>query len=597
MQNFSKKINDEKGAAMLIAIVFFLFITTTVVLGIVNPILKQVRISQDMIKSKESYYLAEGAMEDALYRIKNGKNILSGDTVVVNGYTSTVTLTSTSNGRTISITSNRNGIVRKLEANVIAGVGSAFNYGIQTGTGGFQLSGGARINGNVYSNGDILATNGVVITGSAVAANSFALTADQSNETPAVPTNNINFRDTSTNPDLAQSFQVNTKGQVNKISLYIKKVGAPADAVFRIVADSAGSPSTTDLLTTQGTLSAALVGTSNFGWVDVVLPSNPELTPGVTYWFVIDSSSQSSTNYYVIGGNNTYANGQAKIGKFSGTWNATSPSGLDSYFKIYLGGLTSTIGGDSYSGGVLVGSGGIGDAWAHTVRGATVSGNLYCQTGSVNNKACNTSKSDPQPQGYPISDANINDWKSGASGGTTITGDYTVGSSGATIGPVVITGNLVVNGGGTLTVNGTIWVKGNVTVSGGGKIKLAATYGSNSGVIVTDGIVNLGGGGSMSGSGQSTSWLMILTTSDCPASPSCAGSNALTLSGGAGAVVLNAQNGTMLLNGGAQVKEATAKTMIANGGAVITYDSGLSNVSFSSGPSGGWDISSWNEVQ
>jgi hypothetical protein len=159
-----------------------------------------------------------------------------------------------------------------------------------------------------------------------------------------------------------------------------------------------------------------------------------------------------------------------------------------------------------------------------------------------------------------------------------------------------ITGNLLVDGGGTLNIKGTLWVQGSVTVAGGGKIKLDPTYGTNSGVIVADGIVNLGGGGNLSGSGQTGSYLMVLTTSNCPIGIGCGGKNALTLSGGAGAVVLNAQNGNMVLNGGSGVREATAHMITVSGGATITYDSGLVNMNFNSGPSGGYNLLNWLEI-
>ena len=588
---------NNKGAAMLITVVLFLFLSMTIVIGIISPILKQASISKNIIYSKESFYLAEGAIEDALYRLKNTRSIDSGDTIVLNGYTTTINITSTANGKTINTISDRDGIIRKIQSNVTMGVGTAFNYGVQAGTGGFVLTGGARVNGNVYSNGDIIATNGVIITGSAVAANSSALSADQSNETPIPPDNNIKFRDASGTQDFAQSFQITGQAPINKISLYIKKVGSPSDITVRIVSDSAGSPSTNNMFSTQGTLSASLVSSVNYGWVDVVFPENPELVPGTTYWFVLDNSTQSSSNYYIIGGNTGYTNGSAKIGKYSGTWSATSPAGLDGYFKFYLGGLTSTIGSGSYVGSVVIGSGGIGDAYAHTVTGASVAGNLYCQSGGDNNKPCDTSRPDPSPQGYPISESNIADWKSEATAGGVISGDYTVGYAGATIGPIEITGNLVVNGGGILTLTGNVWVHGTVTVSGGGKIKLAPSFGANGGTIVSDGVVSLTGGGNMTGSGQTGSYLMVLTTSNCPKDPVCGGVDALILSGGAGAVILNAQNGEMTLNGGTGVKSATAYMIKASGGAIITYESGLADINFSSGPSGGWNISSWQEVQ
>lgn len=591
-----KKNNLQSGQAMLISVVFFLFISMTIIMGIASPILKQVRISKDLIHSKESYFLAEGGMEDALYRVKNGKNIPPNDTLVVNGNVTTITLTSTSNGKTIDTVSNINGIVRKMEAVVITGIGTAFNYGVQVGTGGFVLNGGSRINGNVYSNGDIVATNGVVITGSAIAANSAALTPDQVNDTPMIPTNTISFRNIASTQDFAQSFQVVGTSPINKISLYIKKVGSPSDASVRIVTDLSGSPSTNNVFTTQGTLFASLVSVSQFGWVDIVFPENPQLTPGVTYWVVLDNGSQSASNYYIIGANNSYVNGLAKIGKYSGTWINTTPLDLDGYFRIYLGGLTSTIGGSTYVGGVFIGTGGVGDAWAHTVAGASVSGSLYCQSGTDNNKPCNISRPDPSPQGYPVSDANIADWKREAEVGGITTGNLTVGSSGATLGPNKITGDLVVNGGGTLTLSGTVWVQGNITLTGGGKIKLSPLYAANSGIILADGIVDLIGGGSLTGSGVSGSYLMILTTSNCPANPTCGSSDAMKVSGGSGAVVLNAQKGVMSLSGGVSANAATAYQITASGGTTITYQNGLANMNFSSGPSGGWNVSSLKEV-
>lgn len=582
---------------MLVGVVIFMFITLTIVLGIANPILKQVQISQNLINSKTSYFSAEGALEDALYRIKNNKSINSGDTVTLNGNSTTITLTTTMNGETVDALSNLSGVVRKMESSVTTGVGTSFNYGVQVGTGGFVLNGGSRINGNVYSNGDIVATNGVVITGSAIAANSAALTADQTNDTPAIPPNTINFRNASASQDLGQSFQLSASSPINKISLYIKKVGNPSDITVRIVTDSSGSPSTNNMFSTQGTLSASLVSASNFGWVDVVFPENPQLTPGTTYWVVLDNGSQSASNYYVIGANSSYVNGVAKVGSYGGTWNNTSPSGLDAYFRIYLGGLLSTIGGDTYVGGVVIGSAGIGDAWAHTVQGATVAGNLYCQSGTYNNKSCNTSRSDPPPQGYPVSNANIVDWENDAVAGGVINGNYSVNSSGATLGPKEITGNLTVSGGGTLTLSGTVWVQGTITVTGGGKIKLASSYGATSGVLLSNGYVILDGGSTLTGSGTSGSYLLVLTTSDCPSDPSCSGNDAMSVSGGAGAVVLSAQNGVMDLDGGISANAATAYQITATGGSVINYNSGLTNMSFSSGPSGGWDISTWQEVQ
>ncbi|MFA6339114.1 MAG: choice-of-anchor R domain-containing protein [Candidatus Paceibacterota bacterium] len=597
MINLKNKNKYNNGQTLLFVVIFFLLISLTIIFSIIAPMNREFQVSRDYISSTQGFYLTEGAIEDVVYRIKNGLTVASPETLILDGYTATTTISNIVGGQSISTESSIKSLVRKEKIDLTTGRGVAFSYGIQAGSGGFSLMGGSRIVGNAFANGNIIATDGSVITGTAIAANSSALVADQVNNTPETPPNSINFRNASATQDFAQSFTVSSTGPVSKIQFYIKKVGSPADITVRIVADSGGSPSTTNLLTTNGTLLASNVSLTNWGPVEVVLPSNPELDSGTTYWIILDNSSQNSSNYYIMAANSSYSSGQAKIGKYAGTWTNTTPSGLDGYFNLFLGGLTAKIGGGSYVGAINIGQSGIGDAWAHTVTGASVAGTIYCQVGSSNNKACNTSRADPIPEGYPVSDANILDWKGDAVAGGTITGDLHVNYAGATLGPRKITGNLTVDGGGTLTVSGTLWVQGTVTVTGGGKVKLASSYGNGSGVIVSDGIVNLSGGATLNGSGQNGSYLLILTTSNCPEGPSCGGSNALSLTGGAGAVILNAQNGTMNLSGGVATKEATAYKMIISGGATITYEDGISNLNFSGDPTGGFNIVNWNEIQ
>ncbi len=591
MKNRNNKNN--KGAAMLIVVMFALFASMTVVMGVVVPVLKQAEASKNIFHSKESFYMANAALEDAVYRIQNGMDIGSGGVLTLNGHDTTVTITDTINGKIIQASSDRDGVVRKMQSVVTLGEGVAFNYGIQVGQGGFELGGNSRINGNVYSNGNIHAVSGVTITGSAIAGNGIVSVIDVVNDTPLLPTDNITFRNTASSQDFAQSFQVTQALPITKISFYIRRVGNVSDATVRIVNDSAGSPGTANILSSNGTLSDSLVST-NYGWVDVVLPSNPVLTPGTTYWLVIDNSNQHASRYYQIGGNTGYAGGVAKVGAYAGTWNNTNPSGLDGYFKVHMGGETSYIGGGNSSGGVNIG----GVAHANTVMGATVTGELYCQTGSENNKACDISLADPSPLNYPISEANINDWKAGAEAGGVTNGNVTIGGQGGSLGPRKIVGDLTVNAGGTLTLTGNLWVTGDISVSGGGNITMSSVYGTDRGVVVADGKVSLSGGGELSGSGQAGSYLMLLSTysSDCTGS-TCSGSPAITITGGAGSVILNAPNGILNINGGGSLRSATAYKITATGGATITYESGLANMSFNSGPSGGFNISSWQEIE
>lgn len=579
-----QKINYQKGNALIITMMLFVVISLSVSIGLAAPTISSVKSVKDSLESKRSYAVAESGVEDIFYRLRNSKNVSSTETITLGTQQTVTTITDISGGRkqinSIGNSSSRN---RTINTILQQGTGVSFNYGVLVGQGGIDLNGSGTINGNVYANGPITGDSSAVITGTAISANSPALSANQTNGS-GVPANNVIFGNANGTQDIAQSFQVSTESPVNKVQFYIKKVSTPSNATVRIVNDSSGSPGTTVLAT--GTLNAASVTTS-YGWIDVSFTTNPLLTVGTTYWVVIDASTNSS-RYYTLGANsNGYANGLGKIGQYSGTWNNTTPSGLDYYFNLYLGGVNGRIAGSSGSQWNQLHVGTIsGTAQANTVNYTNATGNIYCQSGTGNNKTC-ISQSDPVYQQFPVSEANIAEWKDDAVAGGTSSGNYSVGWAGSTLGPKKIVGDLSVSGGGILTVTGTLWVTGNLTLNGGGSIRLSPTYSTNDGVIIVDGTVTISGGGHATGSGTSGSYLMMLSTSTS--------TSAISISGGAGAVIAYAQNGTINISGGASLKEATGYRITVDGGSSITYESGLSNNNFSSGPGGSWNATSWRE--
>ena len=302
--------------------------------------------------------------------------------------------------------------------------------------------------------------------------------------------------------------------------------------------------------------------------------------------------ARASKNY-TIAVNNAYSSGEPKIGKVGGTWNTPgTPAGLDIAFKIFLGGLTGSIT------GVDVGENGVGDARAHTVTSSTVEGNLYCQSGSGNNKPCDPSLPDPTAESFPISDGNIEEWQDDAEAGGITTGDYSPVGAASSLGPQKITGNLnLTSNSHVLTLTGTVWVEGNITISNLSKVKLDSGYGSTSGVIIADGYIYLSNNILFEGSGSSDSYVLLLTNSSCPSGGGCDGNYAIDVNNNAGAVILNAQKGTIHFANGSAAKEATADALYLSPLAEITYESGLANVNFVSGPSGAWVIQSWKEKE
>jgi len=584
------KIQKNGGAAMMVLLFFFVVISITILLGIVTPVVRELKISNDSLDSRKSYFMAESGMEDLMYRIKNSMEVgtLGDDRMLfiddMNFSIPTTVTEGLGGSKSITIQGDVESRERTVDVSLTTSTGVSFNYGVLVGQGGVFLSSGT-INGNLYANGPITASSSGsnIITGTAISANNPNSASVESNGT-GVPSYNIIFGKTSATQDIGQSFIASSSEGLNKVQFYIKKIGSPSNAIVKIVNDSSGKPGTTVLA--SGTLSAGSVTTS-YGWVNVSFTTNPTLSTGSTYWIVIDAST-SSSKYYTIGASGGgYNNGLGKIGQLGSTWSDTTPSGLDYYFSVYMGGETGLIQGNGLYTQLRVGTVS-GTAQAHTVNAVNSTGNIYCQVGVNNNKSC-ISQPDPVYVAFPVSDANIESWKEDASSGGAYTGNYSVGWAGATIGPKKIVGNLSVSGGGTLTVTGNLWVTGNLVLNGGGLIKLASSYGSNDGVIVVDGTISISGGGHATGSGTTGSYIMLLTNSSSE--------SAANVSGGAGAVIVYAPNGTLSISGGASLKEATAKKMSITGGSSITYESGLSDNNFSSGPSGSWSINSWGESE
>jgi hypothetical protein len=588
----------QKGQAALIMVVVILGVLLVIIASIGFLTYNDLKTINNSVTSSQSYYAAEGGIEDALLRIVNKMNYSTSYTLSVGAGSTDVNISGPLTNLIVTSKANVNNRFRKIEVGLGTTQSStniSFNYGVQVGYGGLVMSNNAGINGNVYSNGPISGGNGSFVTGSAFSATGASPSADQANDSPTSPPNSINFRNVSSSQDFAQSFQVSADGPINKVQFYIRKTGTPSNATVRIVNNSAGNPGTTTFA--SGTLNASGV-TGSYGWIDVTMSTSPQLNAGATYWVVIDNSTQSSSNYYTIGANTAYPNGQAKVGQQGGTWNSTSPAGLDGYFRVFLGGTSGSIN------NVNVGSGGVGNAYANTVTNSNIAGSLYCKTGSGNNKPCNTSLPDPTPQDFPITDANIAQFKAEAQAGTTYSGNYTLTNGAtATIGPMVITGNMVLSNNVTLTMTGTVYVMGTITLSNNVTVRLDSGYGTNGGVLIADGFVDVTNGATFSGSGQAGSYMLVITTNDCngvtsPTGMSCTGSNsAMNIGNNAGTVVMFAQKGQVDVGNNAGAKEITGYKLNLSNNAVVTYVTGLANANFSSGPGGGFQINSWKEVE
>lgn len=147
---------QKHGHAMLTALLFFTFVSTLIVFGIVTPIIQQVRIGLDLFRSKESFFLADNAIEDVVYRLKNRKVVDAVEYLSLNRGFSTTTVANIVDGKEISSIANTQDSIRKIKLTIALGTGVSFNYGIQSGQGGFRLYNSSSVSGNIFSAGSVI---------------------------------------------------------------------------------------------------------------------------------------------------------------------------------------------------------------------------------------------------------------------------------------------------------------------------------------------------------------------------------------------------------------------------------------------------------
>jgi len=174
MQKEKIKIRRNRGQAMLISTIFFLFLSLAIIAGLVSPSIREFKISNDLMKSRQSFFLSESVIEDSYFRLKVGKAIGSTNTITLGDDSATATITDSGyNEKTVSSTGDVSLRQRKNEIVLSPGTGASFSYGVQVGLGGITMENNSKINGSVYSNGLITGSgtpSAGVITGAAISA-------------------------------------------------------------------------------------------------------------------------------------------------------------------------------------------------------------------------------------------------------------------------------------------------------------------------------------------------------------------------------------------------------------------------------------------
>lgn len=592
------KYNTQGGQVLMATVILFLTLSLAVIMGMSVPVANQIKVSSDLEVSRRSYATAEIGNEEIYYRLNKGKTIPATISLGVNGASATAVVVDNGDSETVTSTGLAGSYQRLTKTTFTRPRSVAMLYAMQIGSSSVTGANNANITGDVYVNGSISGLN--ITDGSVIASNlvdpatveSFQVASTSGgmtsikfwNKTPAVE-------------DVAQSFKISSATPINAVTLSLQKISSSwSGANIRITNDSGGKPGTTVYAT--ATLSSGSISTSAFGSPYIPLNTTINLTPGVTYWIVVDMPAQTSSTAYLLAEavsstTSTYSNGVVKTGTWSsstgGTWSTPSSIASDIFFTLFYNGQISTVTSVTTSGSPYF-------IWAHEIYSSNAgNGKSYCSnTVSSTPSSCDESRPDPAISGSVVTTNDYASWESSAVSGTTTGSISVTNGSSKTLSNTKINGNLYLDNNAQVYLTGNLWITGNLTLSNNALIQIDPSMGAKDAVVLVDGSITLSNNANAQGSGNINSFLLL--TSRCTAAACPSGS--INLSNNANAEALMAPNGIVNLDNNATADSIAAKGANLSNNANITYNSKLQY--FSLGSTGAtsslWSIDSWQEV-
>lgn len=237
------------------------------------------------------------------------------------------------------------------------------------------------------------------------------------------------------------------------------------------------------------------------------------------------------------------------------------------------------------------------DAYVHSCKDSTISETLtYVSGGTI--ESCTAGQiidggtDEIQPKDFSITENMVQNWKNEAESGGIINGDLIIEEN-TSLGPVKIEGNLLVQNA-VLTMTGTIWVTGTFDTGTNVEVRLDEnSYGDLSGVLIIDGNAQIRNNVILKGTSSPSSYLLIMSNDSSLSEKS----PAINVSNNAIGCILFAPNGLLKINNNVELTEATAYQLLLENNAVISYEIGLENLKFTSGPGASWEVTSWKEIE
>src|SRR3989338_10444385 len=246
-----------------------------------------------------------------------------------------------------------------------------------------------------------------------------------------------------------------------------------------------------------------------------------------------------------------------------------------------------------------------GTVYAHTIRDSDIDKDAHYQIISDTDVdgISYPNSPDQATSSLPISDAQIDAWKTEAAVGGVHSSPCPYNISGAvSMGPKKINCDLNISGSAVATLDGPVWVSGNINFSNTPDVKINPSFGDKSVAMIADKETNRSSGSRIFisnsveffGSGSDKSYVLLVSRNNN--AEGGGSTSAIEISNSAnGKILLYAPHGLMYLSNSISVKKASAYKIQISNSAKVIYETGIANLLFTSGPSGGYSIERWRE--
>ncbi len=169
--------NKNQDGQILILALIFMVIVTGLVGSLVGYAGVQIKGHRQSVARTQALNIAEAGIEAAIWKLNNVPGYTGETNTTYNNGTYDITITNLSGSerliRASAYVPNQANAIGRRVVQVTATTGTiniGFNYGVQVGNGGLEMSNSSKVIGNVYANANIDGANSARIQGTAVVA-------------------------------------------------------------------------------------------------------------------------------------------------------------------------------------------------------------------------------------------------------------------------------------------------------------------------------------------------------------------------------------------------------------------------------------------